>query len=397
MSSLRSLSTDKLFHGSFALFLCLQFAVTAASPHTVGYYAIVLPTALACLWQQRDAAKALCANHSLRWFMVFFGYLITHALVMGDAQEGLSKTIRNSCATASFVFIAVLFFSTLATQQRQRLFTAIGLTAGLCAAISLICHIADPHAEERLRPIGRADSQVLGAFLYTMGAIFALEAIHLSRNKRIVLLLTLAISLCLWLVILTQSRMALSILSLSLLLGIIYHCSHCYRRLLLASAMIAGVAALLSLLLYEPLESYLTTQIARGDSFRFALWQQAIARILEAPWQGYGLFARIDFTYQDYHITSPHNVYLATALVAGVPAMVVLLMAITHLGLNMLFRLSLRQPAVFFTGLLIVNALAAGMIDLHRIIKGPSPLWIIFWLPLAMGVAELVRYERKTD
>jgi O-antigen ligase len=390
---LPSLTVDTAFYGSFLLLLAMQFAITVPAPHTIWFYGVVLPVTGLWLWRNQPIMKTLWENHSLRWFMVFLGYLIIHALGWMDVLGDTSKTVRNTLATATFLCAATLFFSQLERERWQTLCVSIALVAGLCAAISLLLY--DPQAEMRLRPIGRADTQVLGAFVYTMGAIFGLAAMEDCRSQKQGLALAASVFLCLLVVLCTQSRMALVVLLLAMALGALYHCRHSPRRLLMLLGVGAAVAGIAAALLHDDISAYIQTLIERGDSFRLALWERTIARILEAPWQGHGMLARIDFSYHDYVIHSPHNIYLTTALAAGVPAMVLLLMAISHLLLSGMVRLSLRSPRVFFTALLIVSALASGMIDHSRIVKGPSPLWMIFWLPLAMGIAELIRHEER--
>lgn len=386
-------TSEHLFFAAFTLYLCMQFAVTATAPHNIWFYGMVVPAALAYTWQHSSAGRALLANPSMRWMLLFFAYIVVHALIMAGELEGSSKVIRNTLTTTAFFSISTLFFSAMSDAARHRLFCAVALTAGFCALISIILYLTDPTAEERLRPIGRADTQVLGAFVYTIGAICALAALKAGQPLSVKAALCIALSLCCIVVLLTQSRVALAMLLFSIVTSGIYICRHHLKILALFSLfLLAGLAVFA--LMDDTLFHYIHGLIERGDSYRMELWSATIDKIMQAPWVGHGMLAQIDYYMTaTYHTNSPHNIYLTTALALGIPGLAVLLVAIGHLLWRMAWELPFATHSVFFTGLLMANSLASGLIDHSRIVKGPSPLWIIFWLPLAMGVAELIHHR----
>lgn len=387
---LGSLSAQTAFFVLFFLFLLMQFAVTASAPHTIFFYVLVTPAALCYLWQNRGAGYAVAANPAIRAFALFFAFIAIHAYLHDDP----AKVMRNALETALFLYLATLFFSAIGHEGRQRLLIAIGLVAGLCAAASILLYLTDPKAEIRLRPIGRADTQVLGAFVYSMGAICALAALHWCRSMALALMLAGAIVLCLAIVVLTQSRMALAALLGSLVLGGIWLCKDKKRHLFVAGGLVALMIAVVIAVWGDMLYVYANTLMERGDSFRGELWSVTLAKILQHPWLGHGMMAGIDYQMTaTFHTNSPHNIFLATALALGFPGLLLLLWALIVLARTLLRRGWWQEHFTFFACLLILTCtLASGMIDHSRIVKGPSPLWIVFWLPLAMGIASSIRH-----
>lgn len=396
MSRLGSFSAQTAFFGAFSLFLLLQFAVTASAPHTAFFYALVAPAALYYAWQNKAIAHEMAASPAFRAFTLFFVFTALHALAMAGAHENTAKVMRNALETFLFLGIATLFFSALDGAQRQKFLVAIGLTAGICAAASILLYLTDPGAEERLRPIGRADTQVLGAFVYSMGAICALAALHLRKGMVLAFALAVAIALCLGVVVLTQSRMALSALLSSLVLGGIWLCGRERKCLVMAGIVLTLALAVVFAVWGDMLCAYVEALMARGDSFRGELWAVTFAKIMQHPWIGHGMMVGIDYHMTaTYHTDSPHNIFLATALALGFPGLLLLAGALLVLARSLLRWGWWREHFTFFTCLLIFTCtLASGMIDHSRIVKGPSPVWIIFWLPLAMGTACSIRLRK---
>ena len=108
--------------------------------------------------------------------------------------------------------------------------------------------------------------------------------------------------------------------------------------------------------------------------------------------------ARIDYTmFEGYRTHSPHNLFLATALAIGVPGMVVLVLALWHLAVDRLCRLRLCDAETLLNWLFLMLAVASALIDHSRVVKGPSPLWILFWMPVAICIGELVRHPKPQE
>jgi O-antigen ligase len=76
----------------------------------------------------------------------------------------------------------------------------------------------------------------------------------------------------------------------------------------------------------------------------------------------------------------PHNLFLSTLFYAGVIGLVMLLTLFALVG-----RIAWRQPRGVDRSMriaMLVYPMLAGMTDLSILIKGPSPMWYMVWLPL---------------
>jgi O-antigen ligase len=132
--------------------------------------------------------------------------------------------------------------------------------------------------------------------------------------------------------------------------------------------------------------------LARGDSYRLPIWSQFAARVADRPWFGEGLLADETtvvagpdggaalLTFQH-----PHNVYLATALYGGLPALA-MLAAMIALALQQGWRSAARGEPVWL--LLVMFALLCMMTDGDRLLNAPRAIWFYFWLPVGVLIAQ---------
>lgn len=131
--------------------------------------------------------------------------------------------------------------------------------------------------------------------------------------------------------------------------------------------------------------------LQRGDSLRVAIWQHYLQRVADTPWLGEGLLT--DDTTQLPPATAgsaatvvlhPHNVYLATALYGGLPAVALLLVMIV-LALRAGQRSATDGEPVWL--LLLLFALLCMLTDGDRLLNAPNAIWFYFWLPIGVLIA----------
>lgn len=132
--------------------------------------------------------------------------------------------------------------------------------------------------------------------------------------------------------------------------------------------------------------------LGRGDSYRFDIWHNYALRIAEAPWLGEGLLT--DETTQvtpsepaaeSITFLHPHNVYLATTLYGGLPALAMLLVMMA-LALRQGWRGATRGEPVWL--LLLLFALLCMLTDGDRLLNAPRAIWFYFWLPVGVLIAQ---------
>ncbi len=377
---------DLLFPIAFTGFLCIQFLITGAAVSQGWFYGLALPAFLYDGWRHRTHLMQIIQHPITQLFLLFFGFAAIHSLWFDDA----SKTIRNALASALFLLMAIHYFSQDVTRLRRAL-AWIGLACGIGSAISIALYIAQPPEDPRMIPLGRAETQVLAAFVYTMGAFIATAALRHTSNQRLKMVLATSAVLALGVVILTQSRMALAVCLLGLALGALIYSHHKTRIALLAVGGLTTIILVSAWALHLNPVEYVQSLIDRGDAYRLSLWQTTWQKILEHPWAGSGMMATID-----HPITaSPHHLFLSTAMSLGFPGLALLLLAFGMLGICLL-RAWCRDPKRYLlAGLLLATAIASAMIDHSRAVRGVSPLWIMIWLPAGFAIAELLRQRAE--
>lgn len=387
---LQNTLSKTLFLWGFTFYIVMQFAVSAAAASTIWFYAAVLPAFLYYLYHYRTENARVFSHPLVRVYGGFFLFILLHAVVFSAYHEGTSKVIRNALASGIFFYCAIGFFSALRDAQKITFLQITAIISGACALISIVIYLVIQPEDPRLIPLGRANTQVLAAFIYTFGAITTLAALLHSPSWRWRAGLVLCLFADFAVVLLTQSRMAMMICTLSLLVGGIALCRK-HPKICAFMVVCSVLAVAITLAAYDTsLGEYLNSMLERGDSFRLELWELTLERIQAHPWRGNGVLAQIR-----HHITtSPHNVYLATVMALGIPGGIFLLGLLLYLGISLMRQLKFSNPYTLFVWLALLNALSSGLIDHSRIVKGPSPLWIIFWLPLAIAVAECVNRRK---
>ena len=127
--------------------------------------------------------------------------------------------------------------------------------------------------------------------------------------------------------------------------------------------------------------------LARGDSYRLAIWQHFATRVAAHPWLGEGLLnddtVRLAAPAESNALTilHPHNAYLATALYGGLPALA-LLLGLVGLALRQGWQLAARGEPVWL--LMLLFALLCMLTDGDRLLHAPRAIWFYFWLPIGV-------------
>ncbi len=116
--------------------------------------------------------------------------------------------------------------------------------------------------------------------------------------------------------------------------------------------------------------------LARGDSQRFGIWRAALHAIGQRPVFGHGLGANLAVAPTGF----PHSLYLSLLFYSGAVGLVLFLAMVVAL-VRSLWCAGAERVWLAALG---VNALLAGLTDFGQITKGPGPLWLIIWLPVAL-------------
>ena len=309
-----------------------------------------------------------------------------------DGRGAFSQSVR-----ALLVFAFVVSFAECMQVDwfRRRLTLAIAAVAALAASAALWAFLAEPPWDERLNGLGQLDTHVKAGLVYAMAALCGVAWLHDDRGNAprfavwgvaaAVAMLTVAVGL-------TGSRTAMVCGAFGLACLLLSHrIADASRFLRLAFAAAGGLAAIL-LAVYFAVPSGETLVLPRGDSFRLDIWAQFLSRIAaEGPWFGLGILAddTTNVPAPEVHM-HPHSLYLAIAHQGGAFGLA-LMLAIVAITLRTLLQHYARADAKL--GLAVwALALPAYLLDGHELVDKIGWTWLLFWLPVAIGVALRCRH-----
>lgn len=154
--------------------------------------------------------------------------------------------------------------------------------------------------------------------------------------------------------------------------------------LTLGGAVVAGLFVYASMYPDSVLHSML---LPRGDSYRIAIWQTHIERILTGPWLlgGGALTEQPHLFIIDMELRGAHNLYISTAEQIGLLGLSLFLVLIGWTGWRLLGQ---TQRASARLGLsLLVTGCVLSIFNGDRLIDKLGLVWFVFWLPVAIAVA----------
>lgn len=386
---------------SYSIYVYAQYAVASAAVSTVIFYALVVPATGFAAYEQRASIHAILKNRMVTCFLVLFAFIIFHALFLTQGYEGSSKTIRNCIANSAFFFSSLVFFSRVDRTSLKRFFTLLSYVAGMCALYSLYRYFfaGMRDFDVRLIPIGRAQHQILGAHVFGVGGLVALYMCKQERDTYRKLLHAAVFAIIGYLILLTGSRMPIFAYFLSAALGGLFYIrfSKTHLLYLIASVALAGVMVLSSSEIMAHLYQFKQDMMARGDSFRLELWQQAITKTLSHPFFGNGMRAQLEAPINAPLVHTPHNIFLGTAYYIGIPAALLFCGLVLTSSFRVVADTFKREPFAILIAMTLLQGVLSGMTDHAQLVKSPGPLWLIFWLPITMAIAYPLRAKNLRE
>jgi len=363
---------------SLPLLLSLFFVASPAFQRNI-LYATFLPAGLWVLTQTSGVWRRL-AHSPLMLAIVLF--VLWHPVTMLWSPAWTPGTSFDEAkAAVTLTIFAIGLFHLLVSGKLDldgtlRVFV---ITAGMSGAAAIFWHygVLD-RGHVPLTGFGAADNQNIAATLYGAAALAALVYVVPRRGSsggRALFLL--AAAFCCAFVILSESRAGLLGLTLSLAASVLVT-----RQWRLAAGLLAVILLAAALALAGGID--VGRMLARGDSYRFDLWRDAIWLIVERPLLGHGVLAELRFSAEHMAFRSPHNFILSTYVFAGLPA-TILLFIILIMGSIKIFTIP-RCEFSFAISLLIIGVVA-GFFDFRTLVDGMDRAWLVIWLPLVLIAA----------
>jgi O-antigen ligase len=382
---------------SYAIFIVGQYVIHAPAVVSVFFYLVVCPS---LIWYARQVPSIWQKVREDRLWQCYAALLIyvgVQSVFFPVHVADIPSSLSSTASTATFLVASVIFFATLSDEQSERFWTVLGLVGATGAAASISVHFAHQGVLDRLEGIGRANNPNHTGYVYVIAGL----AMMLCRNRFLstrsgtlvwglgILAITVAIFL-------TQGRTAIALHVTCLGIMIAQPAWSPWRTRIVDTVLVLFGTVFIGLQLSSRLEQRLTEYVGllwgRGDSYRFELWKTAWALYREHPWMGYGLDAPIGNAITE----SAHNVYLSTFLYFGVPAGVLLVVATLWTVVSASKVLLTRKDTLAVFGLLLLfTGLVSGVVDHRQIVRGPCPMWTIFWLPVAFAMA--ARQRQRFD
>ena len=340
-----------------------------------------------------------------RWRGVFldWGVLLVAALLVylpltsiwsatWDGRGAFSQSVR---ALLVFAFVVSLAECLQVDWFRRRMTLAIATVAALAALAALWMFLTEPPWDERLNGLGQLDTHVKAGLVYAMAALCGIAWLHNGRDSAprfaawgvaaAVAMLAIAVGL-------TGSRTATACGAFGLACLLLSHRIADVGRFLRLAFATAGALATILLAVYFAVPGGEALVLPRGDSFRLDIWAQFLGRIAaEGPWFGLGVLAddTTNVPAPEVHM-HPHSLYLAVAHQGGAIGLV-LMLAIVAFTLRTLLQHYARADAKL--GLAVwALALPAYLLDGHELVDKIGWTWLLFWLPVAIGISLRCRH-----
>lgn len=295
----------------------------------------------------------------------------TLANVTATSQIGAAAFwMWNIICTSIFVFLLADGFANR-SDYRNRLVTLM-ITAGMInILIALILRLGFRSLEwqgdiMRMQGWGLTRHPILGAVIMGSVLLMALSR-ALSRHQW---QYWGAACAALLFILLTGSRGPL----VGILVAVPVLAGMRHPKIILMALPVLAVIMVIGLRADVGVFHLIQEQIGRGDSHRFRLWALAWRDIWHMPVFGHGPAWKFNTPDEPF----PHNLLLSTWLYAGAVGVAALLIYLTVVckSLFMSFEKSARPLSVA----ILLHTLVSAMTDFAQLVKGPAPMWYMFWL-----------------
>ena len=304
-----------------------------------------------------------------------------------DGRGAFSQSTR-----ALLVFAFVVSFAECMQVDwfRRRATLAIAVVAALAAVAALWVFLAEPPLDERLNGLGQIDTHVKAGMVYAMAALCGVAWLHGawgSARPLVAWAVVAAIVVLVTAVGLTGSRTAMACGAFALVCLLLSHRVAQPGGFLGVAAGLAVGFAIVLLALYFAVPGGENFVLPRGNSFRPGIWTQFIGRIAaDGPWFGLGVLTDDTTTALVPEVAMhPHSLYVAVMHQGGAVGLALMLVVIAT-TLRTLLQHYPRADAKL--GLAVwALALPAYLLDGHELVDKIGWTWLLFWLPVAIGIA----------
>jgi len=376
---IRCLSFVDFFYLLYVAFVC-AFFVLPVRLHRDFYYVLLLIPFLFYFWSRKNYAIFRSRIVLVCVFYVLYMLLSTF-WANGGGLENCASFARRAFNLIAFLLMTVSFFA-VEKKDIGTLFRPLCWCAGLVSYAWVTKFVLSYSPGIRLGILGGRDVPTQAGNVYASMAILAYCYFFRAGDRHTMLRLLDAVAIAgmILFVICTQSRGPLLALILTLAICSILTRDKLFLWFLLLVP--AGLAMVGLCGLFDP-----SALLARGDSFRFVIWQQSLQVAQKKPLIGYGMggdHPQILFG-QGSVAGHAHNLFLSNLLDGGVFS-VFLLLLLLSLAIYWGACYFRRRGDVTFLAL-VIFAILSNMTDGRTLIMSPGHQWLYFWLPVSILAA----------
>ena len=361
--------------------ICLAagFLLPSNAVWSIFFYIIGIPTVLLRLGR---GWRPDWSNRSVRAMLGFWGWSSLAILwELNNSHHGDGHIYWLICSVCTLALLLGFF---MAVQDeptaRERVITVMVWCGAAASSLSiflyLVCHVWSG----RLGGWGAFHMPVLGAAVAVVCILLTLNRLAMGRLYYLAALLPLLVYMPL-----NGSRTSLLALACAALVVVAGNRKAFYC---LVFAGLVGLALCTGLyeLHFGWVDGFISAALARGTDCHVTIWRTAWGLFLQRPIFGYGPSARLPILPHGAcpAYPSPHNLYLSLLVYSGLIGFALFWVCEAEVVRHLL-RLRTGLQRRFGLAVMLVP-LITGLSDLTQVIKGPSPLWYIIWLPLLLVV-----------
>ena len=302
-----------------------------------------------------------------------------------DPRGALSQATR---AVLVFAFVVSIAECMQVDWFRQRMTWVVSVVGAVAAGAAIWVFFAAPPADGRLNGLGQLDTHVAAGMVFAVAAVCGLSWLldaGRSRPAKARAAVVAAVAVLVAGVALTGSRNAMACGLLGVGVALIARrapsAAHCVAWVSGLAAALAGV--LIAGYVFVPGAD--TLVLPRGDSLRLGIWTYYVERITQSPWFGLGILTDDLTEVDDMRVLHPHSLFLAVAWQGGLFGLALLFIVISATLKTLLRHFAAAEAKL---GLAIwAIGLPGYLIDGHELIDKIGWTWLLFWLPVAIGLS----------
>ena len=369
--------------GLLLLLSDLYFLPGRSLHHKLYYGLFSIPTLIAIILRPREL-KDILRNPIVLGFMLFAAWAML-SLLWSTTEEDFWSKLR------PVLHLLMLFVGcSLLLKYRGEILQSLLFGAAVIALFVTLYNLyvfAPTYAPEvRMIGTGAFDNPLLSSHAFGFFCIYWLTLGMTCKRPQILCIAVPGFLIMFAALISTGSRTPL----VAIVLAMVWLSFICWNRrsLALISGLIIGGIVVMAL--------FSEMILSRGSSFRFELWQMALALIEQRPWIGYGYDAplTLQLAGTDFFLFEPHNFALGVLYYVGIIGLQPwLFMQIWALYSSWKHRV---QPLFILASAWLVYGIGAALTEGGGILPRPKEHWYLLWIPLALIAALCINQRLKT-